>query len=184
MGLDMYLSKRKYVKNWDHMKPEEKHQIKITKNNKPIDKKYIDPAKISYVIQDVGYWRKANAIHKWFIDNCSNGEDSREFYVGADDLEKLLKTVNEVLDNSELIDGKIQNGSTLGKDGEWVAIMEDGKLLKDPALADKLLPTESGFFFGSTDYDEYYYDDLVRTKEIIEEALLDDQADFEYYASW
>ena len=40
------------------------------------------------------------------------------------------------------------------------------EVLKDHKKADELLPTRSGFFFGSTDYDEYYFDDL---KDIITE---------------
>ena len=30
----------------------------------------------------VGYWRKANHIHKWFVDNVQEGiDDYREYYV-------------------------------------------------------------------------------------------------------
>ena len=29
MGLDMYLHKRTYVKNWDHMGPEDRHTITV-----------------------------------------------------------------------------------------------------------------------------------------------------------
>jgi hypothetical protein len=49
--------------------------------------------------------------------------------------------------------------------------MEDGKIIKDPTVASELLPTASGFFFGNNDYNEYYYQDLLDTKEIIENAL-------------
>ena len=34
MGLDMYLSKKTYVQNWDFHKPEEKHTISIKKGGK------------------------------------------------------------------------------------------------------------------------------------------------------
>lgn len=34
------------------------------------------------------------------------------------------------------------------------------KVLKDHSLAEKLLPTQSGFFFGSTDYNEWYFEDV------------------------
>lgn len=34
------------------------------------------------------------------------------------------------------------------------------QVLKDHTLANNLLPTQKGFFFGSTDYDKYYYDDV------------------------
>lgn len=32
---------------------------------------------------------------------------------------------------------------------------------KDENLASELLPTQGGFFFGSTEYDELYYDDMI-----------------------
>lgn len=38
------------------------------------------------------------------------------------------------------------------------------EVLTDNSKAEELLPTCSGFFFGSTDYDEYYFEDL---KDII-----------------
>ena len=50
MGLDMYLSKKTYVKNWDHMKPEEKHHVVVTKNGKRTS---IDPKRVTYIEEDV-----------------------------------------------------------------------------------------------------------------------------------
>ena len=38
------------------------------------------------------------------------------------------------------------------------------EVLKDKSRAAELLPTRSGFLFGSTDYNDYYFDKL---KEII-----------------
>lgn len=34
------------------------------------------------------------------------------------------------------------------------------RVLKDHKLAHELLPTQSGFFFGSTDYDDWYFSDV------------------------
>jgi hypothetical protein len=44
-------------------------------------------------------------------------------------------------------------------------------VLEDRTKAVELLPTQSGFFFGSTEYDEYYFDDLKDTIKIIEPAI-------------
>jgi len=41
----------------------------------------------------------------------------------------------------------------------------------DPIKAEKLLPTTSGFFFGSQEIDEYYWQDLAYTKEVLEKTL-------------
>jgi hypothetical protein len=58
-------------------------------------------------------------------------------------------------------------------------------VLKDNSLAENFIPTQDGFFFGSTEYDEYYYDALQKTKEAMEAALiLSDEYDFFYHSSW
>jgi hypothetical protein len=38
-------------------------------------------------------------------------------------------------------------------------------------LSDAILPTKSGFFFGNTEYDEYYYNEVKYTIEILEEII-------------
>ena len=73
------------------------------------------------------------------------------------------------------------------EDGNWIPIIEDGKYIKDPSVAMGLLPTTSGFFFGSTDYDEYYVNDIKETIDIVTKVL--ETTDFEkemvyYVSSW
>ncbi len=61
------------------------------------------------------------------------------------------------------------------------------KVLDNPDLAEKLLPSSSGFFFGSTAYDEYYFADVKDTIEQID-AILNNRfykdCVLEYQASW
>jgi hypothetical protein len=60
------------------------------------------------------------------------------------------------------------------------------RILKDNELAHELLPTGSGFFFGSTDYDEWYFHGIEKTVEIVSK-LIEDVPEgwaFEYQASW
>jgi hypothetical protein len=45
------------------------------------------------------------------------------------------------------------------------------KVLEDHTLAEKLLPTRSGFFFGSTEYDDWYYNDVKDCKKQMEKLL-------------
>jgi len=109
----------------------------------------------------VGYWRKANQIHKWFVDNVQNGVDNcGEYLVKEDQLANLLETCKLILD-------------------------------KDPSKASVLLPVQSGFFFGSTDYDQYYFKDLENTVKIIESLFEKDldggsylEGDIYYSSSW
>lgn len=58
------------------------------------------------------------------------------------------------------------------------------KINEDNSQAETLLPTQSGFFFGSTDYDENYYEDVKVTIQVLEKILAE-PGDFYYYqASW
>jgi hypothetical protein len=57
---------------------------------------------------------------------------------------------------------------------------------RDTDLAAKLLPTQSGFFFGSTEYDDYYFDDVRDVLEQFSEYIddwTDDTIGWVYF-SW
>jgi hypothetical protein len=59
------------------------------------------------------------------------------------------------------------------------------KVLDNNELAEQLLPTKEGFFFGGKDYDQWYFDDLKETIEVIDNALaMPEQWDFNYRSSW
>ena len=47
------------------------------------------------------------------------------------------------------------------------------EVLANHDKASFLLPTQEGFFFGSTDYDDWYFDDVQNVKEKFEEILAD-----------
>jgi hypothetical protein len=147
----MKLTKRTYVRNWDYMKPEERHQITVQKDGKSTA---IKPERIEEITEAVGYWRKANQIHQWFIENCQGGvDDCRDAYVSEEKLTALLGLVEDVL--------------------------------ADHSKAAELLPTQSGFFFGSDEYDEGYFSDLTDSKKIIEAALAEGgDGCFYYQSSW
>ena len=141
----------------------------------------------SDIVADLGYWRKANQIHRWFVENVQDGtDDCGEYEVSKEQLEELLDICREVLAASELVDGKIQNGWRI-KNGVEEPIIEDGKTIADPSVAESLLPTSSGFFFGGTNYDEYYYSDIEHTIEVLESTLRDTDFEHEivfYSSSW
>ncbi|MBR1445475.1 MAG: hypothetical protein IJ586_00100 [Alloprevotella sp.] len=113
------------------------------------------------------YWRKANAIHKWFVDNIQGGnDDCRTYQVSVEDLCRLHDTCKEVLESTRLVDAEIQNGTING-----VPNMVQGKKLEDPSKAQELLPVSSGFFFGSQGYNQYYWEDLEHTVEAVAKAI-------------
>jgi hypothetical protein len=83
-------------------------------------------------------------------------------------------------------EGKDDCGSYPVGRGQLEALKELCKqVLEDCARASELLPTADGFFFGSTDYDQHYFDDLENTIRIIDDCLtLHEQWEFEYRSSW
>jgi hypothetical protein len=98
MGLDMYLYKKHYVKNWDWMADHEKHTISVKKGKKKVTN--IKPERISHVVELVGEWRKFNALHGWFVNECAAGVDEcQNINVDEDKLKELLETLKEVSSN-------------------------------------------------------------------------------------
>lgn len=140
------------------------------------------------IIEQVGYWRKANHIHNWFVENVQDGQDDCEYHqeVTKEILEELLYVCKMVLASCEMVDGTINNGIEFNN-GVATPITANGKYVKDASVAQRMLPTSPGFFFGSYDYDEYYVADVEETIAIIEKVLA--TTDFEtqmiyYVSSW
>lgn len=73
------------------------------KRNAPYDtKESFDGMKLMHTAYKAGYWRKANQIHKWFVDNVQNGNDNcGTYYVSAQDLETLKDLCLQVIKNPE-----------------------------------------------------------------------------------
>jgi hypothetical protein len=184
MGLDMYLHRKTYVKNWEFMGPEERHSITVFKGGKP--RADVKPERIAYIIEQVAYWRKANHIHKWFVDNCQDGEDDcREACVSQEQLADLVALCKQVLGTVETVEGDIHTGTTYYPDGKVIEHIRPGEVVAQQGVAASILPTQSGFFFGGTEYDEYYLDATRYTLEQLEPLLAEEgDGDFTYRSSW
>ena len=139
------------------------------------------------IFEQVGYWRKANQIHNWLVNNVQGGEDDcGEYKVTEKQLKGLLATCYAVKKSIKLADGQIQNGTRFSN-GKCEPIMQDGQYIVDTSVCESLLPTQEGFFFGGTDYDEYYMYDIDNTIKILEEVLANTDFTKEtvtYHASW
>ena len=160
MGLDQYLSAKKYLSPAEWRGEQSKEQFEgvlKTVGAETYVRKEFPSAEVSV---SVGYWRKANAIHQWFVDNCQDGmDDCRSAIVERGELQ-TLKSLCETI----LLEHQVTGSSELAKEE---------------------LPTQSGFFFGGTEYDEYYYSDLLDTIEIVKACLeMPTEWDFSYQSSW
>ena len=60
------------------------------------------------------------------------------------------------------------------------------KIYENTEKLEKLFPTTGGFFFGDTEYDEYYLKKVERTIVDLKKALedFDDSWEFYYSSSW
>lgn len=100
------------------------------------------------------YWRKANAIHGWFVKNVQKGvDDCDNYYVGIDQLKELKSLCQKTLEE------------------------------KNPSL----LPPTEGFFFGGTDIDQWYWEEITNTIAQLDRIfnLPDiDELGFSYHSSW
>lgn len=74
--------------------------------------------------------------------------------------------------NSPAFDSENTNYSLKTSSG-WSQIYTFGETIKNADEIAELLPTQGGFFFGSTDYDEWYVGDIKDTIEILEEIIAD-----------
>lgn len=104
------------------------------------------------------YWRKANQIRRWFVDHLNDFDASDnlgEYDVSREVLQDLIDDIDYVLEDESI------------------------------ERAEEVMPTGSGFFFGNTEYDEYYFDSLRYTREQIQEILdTTSEEDEIYYTEW
>lgn len=105
--------------------------------------------------QDVAYWRKANQIRGWFVRHGLIEED--------DDC------VERPITRDDLVN----------------LVADCEKVLADKSLAQEVLPCTQGFFFGSDEYDEYYFTDLIDTVDQLSTVLETSTDEDEFiYSDW
>ena len=150
----MYLSAKKYMSKY--FDPDDADKIKKVNDIFGIVGIEDEDYGAEEVKFRVAYWRKANAIHDWFVQNVQDGVDEcQEAWVSREQLQELIDICKQII--------------------------------SVPEKAQNLLPTRNGFFFGSTDYDDWYLDQLQYTVDRLEKILLDPaftKADFYYQSSW
>ena len=153
MGLDMYLTAKKYL--WTDKDKELSAKInELVGVEADMQNRWNGSSMIVKEISlDAMYWRKANAIHGWFVRRCQDGKDEcQQSYVSREQLQELVELCHEALDKPD----------------------------------HEVLEPTAGFFFGSYEKDEWYYQYLKETIEGITKALTLPEKEYEFYyqASW
>lgn len=165
MGLDMYLSARKHLTNYSFDNGEHEADMVNVLESIGLSMDVLSEESPSMDVEiTVAYWRKANQIHRWFVDEVADGvDDCKPLYVRRDRLEELRGLLGQAL--------AIKDGNTDDIESQ----LED------------LLPPGDGFFFGGTEYDDWYWMQVNWTynklNDILDNPALDG-FDFVYSASW
>jgi len=110
MGLDMYLNAKRYISK--HFNEGDGELAEAIAEHFPElagrKGRFGDRSCVQEVRIDVGYWRKANAIHKWFVDNVQDGtDDCGSYYVSREQLEELKKLCEQVIQFRHLATDKL-----------------------------------------------------------------------------
>ena len=96
MGLDMYLSAKRYLFSFN-----EHDKALADKIDAEVGASSLGHT--NEIRKEAFYWRKAWAIHHWFVMNAQNGEDDcKEYWVERYKLQELLDTLKKVEENPSL----------------------------------------------------------------------------------
>lgn len=156
---------------------------------------------------EFGYWRKANAIHKYFVDTLQDGvDDQRESPVGLETFKDLFEKVSVIREfyikfNSnvdsleELTEEELEEYSAEELESHWNRNEESWNYTLEvyknqfAEFCKNILPTTSGCFFGNTEYNFSYIYNIIYTYELIKQILdewesnLEEDNDY-YYTAW
>lgn len=234
MGLDLYMTEKRHFGGFNAK--EVKAQIEVVNDNDPNETHELVANDYGMTVErTVIYWRKANQIYKWFIDNCMKEyENDTRISVSIEDLKELLETCKKVAKSISFATDQVECGTRLstveggkkvflislitdeknrvvdivkngtstikalkkgdlfiveGEKNGWnelkeiekrddrysihTTMWEIGKIVDNPSVAQKLLPTQNGFFFGSTDYTEWYAEQINDTIKDLEKVIAD-----------
>lgn len=105
MGLDMYLEAKLHLPPYSaELAPVRQAIGQAIGYTPPTEKPDNDATlmEITGVIVRVGYWRKFDPLHQWFVSNVQEGhDDCRPAYIAPDVLVELEEQLDQVSDDPE-----------------------------------------------------------------------------------
>lgn len=94
MGLDQYWYRETY-----EVAPLDGYPAPTTHDGLPIPRENLGVITSSTSTDQVGYLRKANAVHGWIVNNLAEGKDEcQRIYMDAEDVKRLRADVRIALD--------------------------------------------------------------------------------------
>lgn len=151
MGLDMYLTAKRYA--GEYSDPTLHAELNEVLRSMDLPEEII----AREITVEAMYWRKANAIHRWFVQNVQNGEDDcGEYPVSREKLAELFELLEQVLEDRSLAN-------------------------------ELLPPQEGFFFGGTDIdewYWKYLQDTRNRLAVLLDENCMSHSWEFYYQSSW
>lgn len=180
MGQDHWLNRRINIGSQYTHTNTKVNDIIVEKNGQEISFPTENVDSINY---EIICWRKSNHIRKWFVDNIQvENDDCRSYYVSQENLLNFKKVLEKVIEIHEQIKSK----SSTSEPERWYKEISAGHKEE----LEKILPVQSGFFFGSNEYGELYFNDVSWTLEELNKELIwlesnkELSVSYEYNSSW
>lgn len=157
MGLDMYLYARKSSFKTRIKEDKDKLFIEYPEELKEFADDMYDRFFQECIVEyAIGYWRKFNALHCYIVENFAEN--------GVDDCKPIYLDgydIEQIVDTIKSI-------------------------LVDKDKAKELMPPADGFFFGSTEISDWYFEDLEYSLWVFEKTLdaIRHGYSIYYQASW
>lgn len=152
----------------------------------------IDFCKVKQKRKKLSYFRKVNFLVKFFNDkimyyDSSTIPDGLDIPIDKEWCEELLEKCNKVVNKYNEL--KASYTSNTNDDNTNLFESQEANDLF-AKFASETLPTMAGFFYGSTDYDEWYLNDVKDVIEHLQNNIipefdkLDDDEYIVFNADW
>jgi hypothetical protein len=158
MGLDMYLEARKFVSGYSFEPIDQQNAYENILASVDLSKADLSPEASPFIYLNIN-------VAYWRKVNAVHSWFVENVQEGVDECQKAEVSREQL---QELVDTCKQ-------------------VRDDHSKAEELLPVGGGFFFGSYEYDEWYFDGIQNTIEQLEKILSNpkfEDWDFVYQSSW
>lgn len=156
MGLDMYLYARRYISSTPIFSEDDPNRYNKVKELAGVSKDFPEP--------EFSHAQVTYSVAYWRKANSVHSWFVKNVQDDVDDCKTYYvskENIEELLDTCK-------------------------KVKSDPDLAETLLPPAEGFFFGGTEINKWYFQDIDNTIEQLENCVkyFDNNWSFEYMSSW
>lgn len=142
----MFLNRRIYIgANYESNKVS--GIIDLKSHGVPIN---VELKKVTYINEQIMYWRKETAIHDWFVENVQGGEDDcKEYYIDPDDLDAFIELCKNTI---KQIKAGVSNDKLELPSGFYNAFDDHyiNELQRTVNIIEPLLKEEGDFYYESS----------------------------------